>query len=83
MKFREIAKEGLMLVNAEANPNNLRWGVIKAVECVLSELKLFSRLVNTQSEIFQIASNASNDDKEIGKLISDAIEKVGKDGVIA
>ncbi len=71
-----------MLVNAGANPNNLRRGIIKAVECVISELKRFSRPVNTQSEIFQIASNASNDDKEIGKLISDAIEKVGKDGVI-
>ena len=69
-------------MSAGANPNNVRRGIIKAVECVISELNRFSRPVKTATEINQIATNASNDDKEIGNLISDAIEKVGKDGLI-
>ena len=70
------------MANAGLNPNDIRRGIIKAVECVLSELKRFSRPINTNLEICQAATNAANDDPLIGKIISEAIEKVGKDGVI-
>ena len=76
-----IIREGLKNVTAGANPIILRKGIQKAVESVVEELKKQSRTIETQEEIAQVGS-VSSGDNEIGKLIAQAMEVVGKEGVI-
>jgi chaperonin GroEL len=76
-----IIREGLKNVAAGANPMILKRGIQAAVEAAVAELKSVSKKVETSEEIAQIAS-VSAGDEEIGKLIADAMDKVGKDGVI-
>jgi chaperonin GroEL len=77
-----IVREGLKNVTAGANPMGLKRGIDKAVELVVEELKRMSKSTKDKKEIAQVATIASNNDKTIGNLIAEAMEKVGKDGVI-
>ncbi len=77
-----IFREGLKNVTAGANPMALKRGIEKAVEEVTEHLKKLSKQVKDKREIAQIATIAANYDTTIGQLIADAMEKVGKDGVI-
>ncbi len=77
-----IYREGLKNVTAGANPMDLKRGIDLAVEAITAELKAISREVEGKKEIAQVGSISANNDKTIGDLIADAMEKVGKDGVI-
>ncbi|MBM3253622.1 MAG: chaperonin GroEL [Candidatus Omnitrophica bacterium] len=77
-----IYREGLKNVTAGANPMALKRGIEKAVEEVVENLKKLSKPVKDKKEISQVAAIAANYDSTIGNLIADAMEKVGKDGVI-
>jgi len=77
-----IVKEGLRNVAAGANPMSLKRGIDKAVEFVIEEVAKQAREIETQDEIAQIASISANNDPEIGRTLADAMDKVGKDGVI-
>jgi chaperonin GroEL len=77
-----IFREGLKNVTAGANPLGLKRGIEAAVEAVVNDLKGFSKATKDKKEIAQVATIASNNDKTIGNLIAEAMEKVGKDGVI-
>jgi chaperonin GroEL len=77
-----IFREGLKNVTAGANPMGLKRGIEAAVEAVTEELKKLSKSTKDKKEIAQVATIASNNDKTIGNLIAEAMEKVGKDGVI-
>ncbi len=77
-----IFREGLRNVTAGANPMGLKRGIEQAVDAVVDELKKLSKSTKDKKEIAQVASIAANNDKTIGDLIADAMEKVGKDGVI-
>jgi chaperonin GroEL len=77
-----IVREGLKNVTAGANPMGLKRGIDKAVDVVVEELKRMSKSTKDKKEIAQVATIASNNDKTIGNLIAEAMEKVGKDGVI-
>jgi len=77
-----IFREGLKNVTAGANPMGLKRGIDTAVEAVVEELKKLSKSTKDKKEIAQVATIASNNDKTIGNLIAEAMEKVGKDGVI-
>ena len=77
-----IFTEGLRNVVAGANPMLLKRGVDAAVEVVIGELKKMSVPVKGKTEVAQVGAIAANNDAEIGKILADAMEKVGKDGVI-
>ena len=77
-----IFKEGLRNVVAGANAMKIKNGINKAVALVLTELKKGSKPVETTAAIAQVATISSNNDDEIGKMIAEVMEKVGKDGVI-
>ena len=77
-----IFREGLKMVTAGANPMDLKRGIEKAVEAITAELKKMSVPTKGKKEIAQVGSISANNDKEIGDLIAEAMEKVGKDGVI-
>jgi chaperonin GroEL len=77
-----IVREGLKNVTAGANPMGLKRGIDQAVDVVVEELKRMSKSTKGKKEIAQVATIASNNDKTIGDLIAEAMEKVGKDGVI-
>ncbi len=77
-----IIREGLKNVTAGANPMGLKRGIDKAVDVVVEDLKRMSKSTKDKKEIAQVATIASNNDKTIGSLIAEAMEKVGKDGVI-
>ncbi len=77
-----IYREGLKNVTAGANPMDLKRGIDLAVSSVVDYLKSVSRDVEGRNEIAQVGSISANNDKSIGDLIADAMEKVGKDGVI-
>jgi len=77
-----IFEQGLKVVTAGANPLQLKRGIEKAVEAVVAEIKSMSTPVKGREEIRQVASIAANSDAEIGERIADAMERVGKDGVI-
>jgi len=79
---KAIFNEGLKNVTAGANPMLIKKGIEKSVEKVVEELKKISKSVKDRKEIAQVASVAANNDSTIGNLIADAMEKVGKDGVI-
>ncbi|MBS4015100.1 MAG: chaperonin GroEL [Candidatus Latescibacteria bacterium] len=77
-----IFREGLKVVSAGANSMAVKRGIDKAVEKVVEELKRISKKTSGRNEIAQVASNSANNDTSIGNLIADAMEKVGKEGVI-
>jgi chaperonin GroEL len=77
-----IVREGLKNVTAGANPMGLKRGIDQAVDAVVEELKRMSKSTKGRKEIAQVATIASNNDKAVGDLIAEAMEKVGKDGVI-
>jgi chaperonin GroEL len=77
-----IFREGLKSVTSGVNPMAIKRGIEKAVEAVVGELKKLSVPTKGKKEIAQVGAISANNDKEIGDLIADAMEKVGKDGVI-
>src|SRR5438128_4479229 len=77
-----IYREGIKNVAAGANPMDLKRGIDKAVEAVVEELKKISKPVKGHKEQEQVATVSANNDKKIGSLIAEAMEKVGKDGVV-
>ncbi len=82
---QEIVHEGLKNVAAGADPMQLKIGIDKAAEVIVGELQKQSKSVNTSDEIAQVASIAANDNanrSDIGQTVADAMDKVGKDGVI-
>jgi len=79
---QSIVKEGMKFVAAGMNPMDLKRGIDKAVTAIVDELSNISKTCETQKEVAQVGSISANSDESIGKLISDAMERVGKDGVI-
>ncbi len=77
-----IFAEGLKNVTAGANPMDLKRGIDLAVESIVSNLKKISKPVETSQEIEQVGAISANNDISIGKIIAEAMDKVGKDGVI-
>ena len=77
-----IFEEGLKNVTAGANPLQLRRGINAAVEAAVKELQSLSKKIKDKKEIAQVGTIAANNDPEIGNMIAEAMEKVGKDGVI-
>lgn len=77
-----IFAQGLKNVAAGANPMDLKRGIDKAVTAVVANLRSQSKTISSSNEISQVATISANNDFEIGKMIADAMEKVGKDGVI-
>ncbi len=77
-----IYKEGLRNITAGANPIAVKRGMDKAVAAIIDELKKSSKKVGGKSDIAQVATISANSDENIGSLIAEAMEKVGKDGVI-
>lgn len=77
-----IYREGAKLVAAGHNPMELKRGIDKAVEVVVEELKKISKPTKDQKEIAQVGTISANNDPEIGKIIAEAMSKVGKEGVI-
>ncbi|MEW9676108.1 chaperonin GroEL [Lentibacillus sp. L22] len=78
---QSMISEGLKNVTSGANPVGVRRGIEKAVEAAVTELKTISKPIESKESIAQVAS-VSSDDKEVGDLISEAMERVGNDGVI-
>jgi len=79
---RSIAKEGFEKISKGANPTEIRKGIMFAVENVIEHLKSISKEVTTPEEIAQVATISANGDASIGQLISSAMNRVGRDGVI-
>ncbi|MDD2951510.1 MAG: chaperonin GroEL, partial [Sulfuricurvum sp.] len=77
-----IFKEGLRNITAGANPIEIKRGMDKATEAILAELKAASRVINDKKEIAQVATISANSDERIGAMIAEAMDKVGRDGVI-
>jgi len=77
-----IVQEGMKYVAAGMNPMDLKRGIDKAVEALTAELKTFSKPCTTSKEIAQVGSISANSDEAIGQIIADAMDKVGKEGVI-
>src|SRR6266478_1521489 len=77
-----IFREGAKLVAAGNNPMEIKRGIDKAVEAVVAELKKLSKATKDPKEIAQVGTISANGDATIGKIISEAMEKVGKEGVI-
>lgn len=78
----EIYTEGLRNIAAGANPMDLKRGLEKGLKVIEEELKKRSKKVETQKEITQVATISANNDPEVGKIIAEAMERVGKDGTI-
>jgi chaperonin GroEL len=79
---RAIFKEGARNIAAGSNPMSVRRGIDKAVEAAIEHLRGLARPVSSKAEIAQVGAISANNDPEIGNLLADAMEKVGKDGVI-
>jgi len=77
-----IFREGVKNVTAGANPMSLQRGILLATEKVVAELQRMSQKVKTKEELTNVATVSANNDREIGKLISEAMKQVGKDGVV-
>ena len=77
-----IVREGAKAVAAGMNPMDLRRGIDMAVDAVVKDIQLRSKKVSTNAEIAQVGTISANDDREIGKLIAEAMQKVGNEGVI-
>src|ERR1041384_146178 len=74
--------EGLKVITAGANPNQVKRGIESPVSAIVDELKAASKKVDSSKEIAQAGTVSANNDPEIGKIIAQAMDKVGKDGVI-
>ncbi len=79
---QSIVQEGMKFVAAGMNPMDLKRGIDKAVTAIVGELKKLSKPCTTSKEIAQVGSISANSDADIGKIIADAMDKVGKEGVI-
>src|SRR5687767_3385424 len=79
---QSIISEGMKYVAAGMNPMDLKRGIDKAVIAVVEELKKISKPCSSSKEIAQVGSISANSDSDIGKIIADAMDKVGKEGVI-
>ena len=79
---QSIVREGMKFVAAGMNPMDLKRGIDKAVAATIEELKAVSKPCTTSKEIAQVGSISANSDSDIGQIIADAMEKVGKEGVI-
>ena len=79
---QSILREGMKAVAAGMNPMDLKRGIDKAVIAAIEALKNISKPCSDDNEIAQVGTVSANDDKEIGKIIADAMKKVGKKGVI-
>ena len=79
---QSIVQEGMKYVAAGMNPMDLKRGIDKAVEAVVEELKKQSKPCSTRKEIAQVGSISANSDEQVGNIIADAMDKVGKEGVI-
>ena len=79
---RAIFEEGLRHLTVGANPMGIRNGIEKAVEAAVENLKSMSQKVTSKGQLAQVGAISANNDPEIGNLLADAMEKVGKDGVI-
>jgi len=77
-----IVDEGMKFVAAGMNPMDLKRGIDKAVAAAITELKKLSKPTTTNKEIAQVGAISANSDEEIGQIISEAMDKVGKEGVI-
>ena len=77
-----IFGEGLKNVASGANPTQIQKGINIAVEAIVEELKKMSKKIDSSKEVAQVGTSSANQDEQIGKMIADAMEKVGKDGVI-
>jgi len=77
-----IFKEGIKLVAAGHDPMKLKRGIDKSVEVIVSSIRKMSKQIKDRTEIAQVATVSANGDETIGNIIADAMEKVGKDGVI-
>src|ERR1043165_8663829 len=77
-----IYAEGLKNITAGANPNEVKRGIDKAVASIVDELRKASKKVDSSKEIAQVGTCSAHQDEQIGKSISEAMDKVGKDGVI-
>ncbi len=77
-----IFKEGLKYITAGANPIAVKRGMDKAAQAIIEELKKMSKPVENKEQIAQVATISANNDRKIGELIAEAMDKVGKDGVI-
>ena len=79
---QSIVREGMKFVAAGMNPMDLKRGIDKAVTALVEELKKASKPTTTSKEIGQVGAISANSDESIGKIIADAMDKVGKEGVI-
>jgi chaperonin GroEL len=79
---RAIFKEGVRIIAAGSNPMAVRRGIERAVDAAIEHLRSMARPVSSKEEIAQVGAISANSDREIGDLLADAMEKVGKDGVI-
>ena len=77
-----IVAEGMKYVTAGMNPTDLKRGIDKAVAALVEELKNISKPCDTSKEIAQVGSISANSDEQVGAIIAEAMEKVGKEGVI-
>lgn len=77
-----IYREGAKLVSAGHNPMSIKRGIDKAVNTIIDELKAMSKPVKGSNEVAQVGSISANNDKEIGQMLADAMDKVGREGVI-
>jgi chaperonin GroEL len=77
-----IVREGAKAVTAGMNPMDLKRGIDLAVEAVVADIKKRSKTVSTESEVAQVGTISANGDRSIGEMISEAMQKVGKEGVI-
>jgi chaperonin GroEL len=77
-----IFSEGLKNVASGANASQIQRGITAAVEAIVGELKRISKKVENSKEVAQVGTSSANQDEQIGKMIADAMDKVGKDGVI-
>jgi chaperonin GroEL len=77
-----IFSEGLRNVASGANPTQIQRGINLAVDAIIGELKKMSKKIENSKEVAQVGTSSANQDEQIGKMIADAMDKVGKDGVI-
>jgi chaperonin GroEL len=77
-----IFSEGMRNVASGANPTQIQRGINLAVEAIVNELKSMSKKISSSKEVAQVGTSSANQDEQIGKMIADAMDKVGKDGVI-
>ena len=79
---QSIVNEGLKYVAAGMNPIGIKRGIDKAIEAAVVEIQKISKPIETNEEVAQVGTISANNDKQIGKIIAEAMEKVGKEGVI-